>query len=292
MLHLKRDWFWGYLFIFPTTLGIFVLNLYPALSTIYLSFFKVKGLRRDVMQFVGWSNYQRLLQDSTFWHAVGNTLVYTAITVPLSICIALLLANLLNTDIRGRGFFRTVFFSPVVVPGVVLGMVWLFLLQARFGIINQLLGTNIAFTGSPLYALPTISVIGVWGSVGYNIILFIAGLQGISTTYYEAARIDGASSVRQFFSITLPLLSPSIFLVMVLSFIGGLQIFDIPFVMVPPGTPAYTNVRPMLEFYFRYAFTIGKPGIGSVVIIILLLLIMLVTALQFKLQRRYVQYDQ
>ncbi len=291
MLRLKGDRLWGCLFAAPTILGITILNLYPALNTLYLSFFKTKGLRRDVLKFSGLDNYRNLLQDSSFWHSMSNTLVYTAITVPLSIGLALLLASLLNANIRGKGLFRTVFFTPVVVPGVALGMIWLFLLQARFGIINQLLGGNIPFVANALYALPTISMIGVWASVGYYTILFIAGLQGIPISYYEAACMDGASPIRQFFRITLPLLSPTVFMVLILSVISGLQIFDIPIIMVPRENPAYASVRPVLEFYFRYTFSAGKAGIGSVVIMILLALILLVTAIQFRLQRRWVHYE-
>ena len=291
MLRLKGDWFWGYCFITPTMLGIAILNLYPIVHTIYLTLFRTKGLRRDKLSFVGLDNFRSLLEDTTFWQAMANTITYTLITVPLSICLALVIAALLNSKVRGEGLFRTIFFTPVVVPGVALGVIWIFLLQAKYGIINRLFGTEIPFLTHASYALTTVSLVGVWAAVGYYVILFIAGMQSISPTYYEAAQIDGAGPVRKFFIITLPLLSPTIFMVLILSLISGLQIFDLPTVMVDLRNPAYASVRPVLEFYFRYTFNAGKPGIGSVVIVILLLLILLITAIQFRMQRKWVHYE-
>ncbi|WGK69388.1 sugar ABC transporter permease [Candidatus Haliotispira prima] len=291
MLRLKGDRFWGYLFIAPTMLGIAVLNMYPIINVIFMTLFKTKGLRRDQLTFVGMDNFTRLLQDDTFWQAMGNTIVYTVISVPLSVFFALVTAALLNSQVRGKSLFRTIFFTPVVVPGVALGVIWLFLLQAKYGIVNNILGTQIPFLRDSSYALSTISMIGVWSAVGYYCILFIAGMQSISPTFYEAARIDGAGPIRCFFIITLPLLSPTIFMVLILSIISGLQIFDLPVVMVGPINPAYASVRPVLEFFFRYTFNAGKPGIGSVVIVILLALIMLITAVQFRMQRKWVHYE-
>ena len=291
MLRLKRDKLWGYIFVGPTMLGIAVLNLYPIVNTIYMTLFQTKGLRRDKLSFVGLDNYRSLFSDTVFWQAMTNTVIYTLITVPLSISLALVVAALLNSEVRAKGLFRTIFFTPVVVPGVALGVIWLFLLQARYGIINRMLGTEISFLTHSSYALPTVSLVGVWAAIGYYAILFIAGIKSISPTFYEAARIDGSGPLRNFFMITLPLLSPTIFMVLVLSVISGLQIFDLPTAMIELKNPAYASVRPVLEFYFRYTFNAGKPGIGSVVIVILLALILLITAIQFRLQGNWVHYE-
>lgn len=291
MLRLRRDGLWGCFFVGPTILGIAVLNLYPIVNTVYMTFFQVKGLRRDTLSFVGLENFRDLLSSESFWGALGNTLTYTLITVPLTIILSLTVAALLTSRVKGRGFFRTVFFTPVVVPGAALGIIWIFLLQARYGIVNNILGTRIPFLTGSRFALPTISMIGVWAAVGYYSILFIAALQSISPTYYEAARIDGAGPVRSFFAVTLPLVSPTIFMVLILLVISGLQIFDLPAVMVTRDNPAYTSVRPVLEFYYRYTFNSGRAGLGSAVIVVLLALILAVTALQFFLQRRWVHYE-
>ena len=291
MLRLRRDGFWGLFFVGPTILGIAVLNLYPIVNTVYMTFFQVKGLRRDTLSFAGLGNFSNLLTSESFWGALGNTVTYTLITVPLTIIFSLLVAVLLTSRVKGKGLFRAVFFTPVVVPGAALGIIWIFLLQARYGIVNNLLGTQIPFLTGSRFALPTISVIGVWAAVGYYSILFIAGLQSISPTYYEAARIDGAGPVRSFFAVTVPLVSPTIFMVLILLLISGLQIFDLPAVMVTRDNPAYTSVRPVLEFYYRYTFNSGKAGLGSAVIVVLLALILLITALQFRLQRRWVHYE-
>ena len=291
MLRLRRDGLWGCFFVGPTILGIAVLNLYPIVNTVYMTFFQVKGLRRDTLSFVGLENFRDLLSSESFWGALGNTLTYTLITVPLTIILSLTVAALLTSRVKGRGVFRTVFFTPVVVPGAALGIIWIFLLQARYGIVNNILGTRIPFLTGSRFALPTISMIGVWAAVGYYSILFIAALQSISPTYYEAARIDGAGPVRSFFAVTVPLVSPTIFMVLILLVISGLQIFDLPAVMVTRDNPAYTSVRPVLEFYYRYTFNSGRAGLGSAVIVVLLALILAVTALQFFLQRRWVHYE-
>lgn len=291
MLRLRRDGLWGCFFVGPTILGIAVLNLYPIVNTVYMTFFQVKGLRRDTLSFVGLENFRDLLSSESFWGALGNTLTYTLITVPLTIILSLTVAALLTSRVKGRVFFRTVFFTPVVVPGAALGIIWIFLLQARYGIVNNILGTRIPFLTGSRFALPTISMIGVWAAVGYYSILFIAALQSISPTYYEAARIDGAGPVRSFFAVTVPLVSPTIFMVLILLVISGLQIFDLPAVMVTRDNPAYTSVRPVLEFYYRYTFNSGRAGLGSAVIVVLLALILAVTALQFFLQRRWVHYE-
>ena len=291
MLRLRRDGLWGCFFVGPTILGIAVLNLYPIVNTVYMTFFQVKGLRRDTLSFVGLENFRDLLSSESFWGALGNTLTYTLITVPLTIILSLTVAALLTSRVKGRGFFRTVFFTPVVVPGAALGIIWIFLLQARYGIVNNILGTRIPFLTGSRFALPTISMIGVWAAVGYYSILFIAALQSISPTYYEAARIDGAGPVRSFFAVTVPLVSPTIFMVLILLVISGLQIFDLPAVMVTRDNPAYTSVRPVLEFYYRYTFNSGRAGLGSAVIVVLLALILAVTGLQFFLQRRWVHYE-
>lgn len=291
MLRLRRDGLWGCLFVGPTILGIAILNLYPIVNTVYMTFFQVKGLRRDTLSFVGLENFRDLLSSESFWGALGNTLTYTLITVPLTIILSLTVAALLTSRVKGRGFFRTVFFTPVVVPGAALGIIWIFLLQARYGIVNNILGTRIPFLTGSRFALPTISMIGVWAAVGYYSILFIAALQSISPTYYEAARIDGAGPVRSFFAVTVPLVSPTIFMVLILLVISGLQIFDLPAVMVTRDNPAYTSVRPVLEFYYRYTFNSGRAGLGSAVIVVLLALILAVTALQFFFQRRWVHYE-
>lgn len=291
MLRLRHDRFWGYVFVAPTILGIAVLNLYPIVNTVYMTFFQVKGLRRDTLSFVGLGNFRDLFGSESFWGALGNTLTYTLITVPLTIVLSLAIAALLTSRVKGKGVFRTIFFTPVVVPGAALGIIWIFLLQARYGIVNNLLGTQVPFLTGSRYALATISLIGVWAAVGYYTILFIAGLQNIPTTYYEAARIDGAGPIRSFFAVTVPLVSPTIFMVLILLVINGLQIFDLPAVMVTRENPAYTAVRPVLEFYYRYTFNSGRAGLGSAVIVVLLAMILVITAVQFLLQRRWVHYE-
>ena len=200
----KKEAAWAYLFVAPTIIGLLVLNFYPIISTIYQSFCKTGDFGRGNI-FIGLGNYQKLLFQAETWQSIWNTIKYALIEVPFGIAIALVLAVLLNEKIKGRAFFRTIFFLPMVCAPAAVAMVWKWLYNQQFGLINNILGTNVAWVNDPNITWISIGIIGVWSVLGYNIVLFISGLQEIPGDYYEAAEIDGAGPIRTLVQIYLPL---------------------------------------------------------------------------------------
>ena len=209
----REEFFWGWLFILPTMVGLTVLNIIPIFQTIYQSFFKIGDFGRGNI-FVGLSNYQRLLADADVWQALINTLKYAVVEVVFSIFLSLVLAVFLNKKIRFCVGYRTIFFLPMIAAPAAVAMVWRWLYNSDFGLLNNLFGTHINWISNPSYAIFFIAIIGIWSILGYNIVLFLAGLQEIPRDFYEASSIDGATGISQFFHITIPLLSPTIFLAM------------------------------------------------------------------------------
>ncbi|MCL2864061.1 MAG: sugar ABC transporter permease [Lachnospiraceae bacterium] len=288
---------WGWLFVLPTIIGLIVLNIYPMIRTIWQSFHRVGdfGLGNE---FVGMDNYERLFAGGIFgaeiWQAAANTIFYTLLEVPLSIVIALILAVFLNGKIRGRTTFRVIFFLPMIVAPAAVAMVWRWLFNTEFGLINNVFGIRVSWLSNPNIALFSLAIIGIWSVIGYNMILFLASLQDVPRDYYEAASIDGASPIRQFFSITLPLISPMIFFVTVTRVIAGLQIFDSIFMIMGMGTggnPALPRTQSLVYIFYRYAFINRNWGMGATVVVFLLVLIALVTAVQMIAQKKWVHYN-
>ena len=289
-LRRREEFFWGWLFILPTMVGLIVLNIIPIFQTIYQSFFKTGDFGRGNI-FVGLSNYVRLINDKDVWQALANTLKYAVTEVVVSIAISLVLAVLLNKKIRFRAGYRTIFFLPMIAAPAAIAMVWRWLYNTEFGLLNNLFGTKINWISNPNFAIYSIAVIGIWSILGYNIVLFLAGLQEIPNDYYEASSIDGASGIRQFFNITLPLLSPTIFFVVVTRVIGALQVFDLIFMVVDITNPALTKTQSLVYLFYRYSFTQANRGYGSTIVVLLLLVIMFVTIFQIIAQKKWVFYN-
>ncbi|MEU6284472.1 sugar ABC transporter permease [Streptomyces sp. NPDC047028] len=288
---------WGYAFIAPTGLGLVVFYLWPVVQTAYFSFTAWGPFGGHT--WTGLANYSRLLHDSEFGRAMLNTLLYTGLGL-LSIPLAVVFAALLNREgMRGTGFYRTLFFLPVVTMPVAVAMVWRWLYNGNYGLINYLLsligvhGPN--WVSDPRVAMYALVVVGIWSSLGYNLIIFLAGMQAIPKEYYEAASVDGAGPVRQFFRITIPLLSPTAFFVSVISVIGSLQLFDLVYIMAGSGTgarsnPAFPRLETVVSLFYDRAFVTNDRGYAAAIVMVLLLLIIALTALQFRLQKRWVHY--
>ena len=200
---------WGLIMVAPTIIGLIVLNIWPFIETIYMSF--SKSLPFGEFEFEGIDNYVEMFQNAEFWKATGNTIFFCIMTVPVGIFLSLIVAVLLNSKIRGRTTFRAIFFLPMVVAPAAVAMVWKWLFNSQYGIINSLLGLNIGWLTDSKIVLITCSIVQIWSNIGYDAVLLLAGLQNISVSLYEAADLDGASKVRQFFSITLPMVSPTLF---------------------------------------------------------------------------------
>ena len=286
----RSEFRWGWAFIIPTMLGLIILNIIPIFQTIYKSFFKTGDFGRGNI-FVGLENYQTMFADSQVWQALINTIKYAIVEVPFSIAISLVLAVLLNRKMKGRSVYRTIFFLPMVAAPAAVAMVWRWLFNADFGLINHVFGVHVNWVSDPNIAIFSIAVIGIWSIIGYNMVLFLAGLQEVPGDYYEAADIDGASGVRQFFSITLPLISPTIFFVLVTRVIGALQVFDLIFMVMDKSNPALIKIQSLVYLFYEYSFRQKNQGYGSAIVVLLLVVIMIVTVFQMIGQKKWVYYN-
>lgn len=286
----KSDFLWGWAFILPTMIGLIILNIIPIFQTIYQSFFKTGDFGRG-NEFVGFDNYIRLFKDADVWQAVINTFKYAIVEVPFSIVIALVLAVLLNGKLKGKTIYRTIFFLPMVVAPAAVAMVWRWLYNSDFGLINNLFGLDIKWVSSPKIAIFSIAVIGVWSIIGYNMVLFIGGLQEIPKDYYEAAVIDGASGIYQFFKITIPLLSPTTFFVLVTRVIASLQVFDLIFMVMDRNSLALPKTQSLVYLFYKYSFMQSNMGYGSAIVVLLLVIIMILTIFQMIGQKKWVFYN-
>ncbi len=288
-----NEWCWGWFMVFPTILGLIVLNIIPIFQTFYLSFFKSGAFGKGNV-FVGLDNYKKMFQDEQVWRAVGNTLGYTCIVVPVTIVIALLLAVVLNGRIKGKGIYRTIYFIPMVAAPAAVTMVWKWLYNYHYGLINHLLAKlglpAVNWIDNPNVALISVAIIGIWSTVGYSMVLLLAGLQEIPRDYYEASNIDGASSVRQFFQITLPLVSPTLFFVLVTSIITAMQVFDVIYMMIDVTSPSYDSTVSLVYLFYNNSFKYSNKGYGSAIVMLLLVIIMIITVIQTKLQKKWVNY--
>ena len=281
---------WAWLFVTPTLLGLIVLNFYPIFNTIYQSFCKTGDFGKG-NKFVGLANYQAVLKASETWQSLWNTVKYALIEVPFGIIIALLLAVLLNKKIAGRSIYRTIFFLPMVCAPAAVAMVWKWLYNTQFGLLNNIFHTKISWISDPKIAWISIGVIGVWSIIGYNMVLFIGGLQEIPGDYYEAARIDGASEIRQFFSITLPLLSPTTFFIVQTRIIGALTVFDLMFMVMDKTNVALKKVQSIVYLFYQYAFTNGNKGYGATLVVVLLVFIMIITVILQRAEKTLVYHN-
>ncbi len=286
----RNEFVWGWAFIFPTMLGLIVLNIIPIFQTIYQSFFKTGDFGRGNI-FIGLDNYIKMFGDAEVWQSVINTFKYAIVEVPFSIAIALVLAVLLNRKMMGVSAYRTIFFLPMVAAPAAIAMVWRWLFNSEFGLLNHLFGTNINWISDPAIAVFAIAVIGIWSIIGYNMVLFLAGLQEIPRDYYEAASIDGATGINQFFNITVPLLSPTIFFVTITRVIGGLQVFDLIFMVMDKNNPALYKTQSIVYLFYQNSFVENNKGYGSTIVVLLIAIIMVVTVFQMIAQKKWVYYN-
>ena len=286
----KSEFMWGWLFILPTVIGLIVLNIIPIFQTIYQSFFKTGDFGRGNI-FVGLENYVKVFGDSEVWQSLINTFKYAIVDVPFSITIALVLAVLLNRKMKGRSAYRTIIFLPMVAAPAAVAMVWRWLFNSDFGLLNNVFNLNVKWVSDPKIAVYSIAVIGVWSILGYNMVLFLSGLQEIPHDYYEAAQIDGATGVKSFFHITIPLLSPTIFFVLVTRVIGSLQVFDLMYMVMDKSNPALEKTQSLVYLFYKYAFINKNMGYGAAIVVLLLVITMIITVFQMIGQKKWVFYN-
>jgi multiple sugar transport system permease protein len=281
----------GFLFVSPWVIGFLLFTAGPMLSSLYLSFTKYDLFRQEV---VGFENYRRLLsQDPLFWKSLQNTVTYAVLSVPLGIAGSLAVALLLNLKLRGQRLFRTLFYLPSLVPAVASALLWQWMFNADNGLLNMFLGMfgipPIEWLQDDKWTMPAFILMSLWGVGGGRMIIFLAGLQGISESYYEAARIDGASSWQQFRQVTLPLLSPVMFFNLILGVIGSFQVFTSAYIMTGGGP---NNASLFYALYlFRNAFEYFKLGKASAMAWLLFAILLVLTLVQFRASRRWVYYE-
>ncbi len=278
-------------FLFPTLVGMVMFTHGAVLAAFFISLTRWDAL--TPWEWIGINNYRDMfLEDKLFARSMVQTGYYTLVSVPLGMVTSLLAAALVNQKLKFMTFYRTVFFLPGITSIVAVAMVWLWLYNPDFGVINWLLEfvgiRGPAWLGSTKWAMPAVIIFGVWRGLGYNMVIFLAGLQGIPDVYYEAAEVDGASRFRRFWHITLPLLSPTTFFVLIISLIGSFQVFEQTYVLTQGG-PAYATMT-IAYYIFLQAFQWFHMGIASALSFVLFLAVMVVTAIQFGLQRRWVHY--
>lgn len=293
----KREWTAAYLMIAPVVLGVLIFFMIPTIWSIYLSF--TDGPDYVTYEFVGLQNYAEMLApDSGVWRELLNTCYYAFVQVALSLIVSVLLANALNSNIRGRSFFRVVYFLPSVTMAAAVGMVWRQLLNSQYGIVNQFLGLfgikGPTWLTDPNFMMLGVIIVGVWSSAGYNMIILLAGLKNISKSYYEAAEIDGAGSFQKFKSVTVPLLSPVLFFVSITSIMNGFKMFDLIYTLAGSGATAEMFMqyyRTMVYGIYEKGFLYHRLGEASAESVFLLVIILALTLIQFKLQDKWVHYE-
>jgi multiple sugar transport system permease protein len=282
----------GFIFALPWIIGLLLFHAFPLLMSAYYSVTSYSILEPG--EFVGLKNYNTLFQDKVFWTSIYNTLYFTIIFVPLSIVMGVMLALLLNLKIRGQGFYRTLFFIPSLVPAVATTIIWLWLLNPQFGLVNFWLDkigiSGPPWIGSESWSKPSLILMSLWGT-GQAVVIYLAGLQDIPQDYYDAAQVDGANGWQRTKLITLPLLTPVIFFNLIIGTIGALQNFVLPYTLTNgQGTPANS-----MMFYVMYLYTNGfgylKMGYASAMAWILFLIVVVLTAIIFISQKRWVHYQ-
>ena len=293
---LKQEWFWAYVFIAPMVIGTLIFGIVPILYSAGLSLIKWDGLGEKT--FNGLTNFVNLMQDEKFRYEIRNTLVYTIAVVPITLMLSLGVANLLNKGLQATGFFRVIYFLPNIVMPVAVAMVWRFLLNSKVGLVNVFLRVlhlpTPGWISDPKYIMASLVIISVWSGVGYNAIIMLAGLQGISPSLYESARLDGASSIRIFWKITFPLLSPTLFFLTTMSIMNSMRAFDIIYTFIgkaDQGGPIVDASRTVVFGIYDKAFKFLNMGGASAEAMILFFMIAVITVVQFKLQDKWVFYE-
>lgn len=286
----RREAITGWLFASPWVVGFSVFLLYPLAASIYYSLCDYSVLRPPI--YVGLDNYRNLIADALFWTSLKNTAIYAILVFPATLVASLAIALLLNTKVRGMSFYRTIFFIPSLVPVVSSSVLWMWLLNNEYGLINQLIGlTGVQgpnWMASTFWSKPALVLMAVWG-VGNAVVIYLAGLQDVPVQLYEAANLDGARPWRKTWHITLPMLSPVILFNGIMGIIGTLQVFVQPYIMFPDGAPARSTYMYTMYLYDN-AFRFHKMGYASAMGWILFILIFILTMLALRTTEKKVHY--
>ena len=271
-------------FILPAVLGTFIFIIIPVICSFGLSFAKWDLLHP--ITFAGLDNYKQIINDAVYWQTLLNTIVFALSTSFFGVIIPLILASIINTGIRGSEFFKTAYFLPFITPMIVFGIVWGWIFDPNIGLLNKIIQLNINWLYDTKFAMPAIIIVSVWKLIGYNMIIFLSTLSSISNNLFEAAKIDGANSFQIFKNITVPLLSPTIFFVVIITAISSFQVFDLIYLMTQGGPFNSTNV--LVYSIYQNAFEYFNVGKASALAYILFAIILVLTLFQWKIRKKVV----
>lgn len=281
---------WGYFFIAPAIIGLICFHFGPMLFSMWLSFTKWDVITPQ--ELIGWKNYTNLFQDPLVIKSLQVTVYYSLLSVPLVTCVPLLIAMLLNTKVKGLSVFRTIFYIPSIVPAVASAAIWMYIYNPMYGLLNSIIkafgGHSHNFIHSPKEVIPSLAVMAVWAA-GNTVVIYLAGLQGVSRQLYEAAEIDGAGAFAKFKNITIPMMTPIIFYNFVMAIIGSMQTFTQSYIMTEGG-PANASLFYALLVY-RTAFKQSQMGYSAAMSWILFIIIAILTAVVFKTSDKWVVYE-
>lgn len=279
--------FMGMVFILPALLGTLIFIIIPVIFSFGFSFIKWDLLNKP--EFVGFNNYVNIFSDPLFGKILLNTIVFALSTSILGVIIPLVLAVILNSKIRGADFFKTAYFLPFITPMIVIAIIWQWIFDPNIGILNHFLKLHINWLYDPNFAMPAIIIVSVWKLIGYNMVIFLSGLAALNQSLFEAAKIDGAGKVATFKHVTVPLLSPTIFFVVVITCISSFQIFDLIYLMTQGGPLDSTNV--LVYAIYKNAFEYFKIGEASAIAYVLFIIIFGLTMLQWQLRKKLVYIE-
>lgn len=281
----------GYLFLVPNIFGVLIFTAIPVVVSFLLSFFSWELIRPPV--FVGFQNFKNLLNDDNFIQVVKNTIYYVGVYVPVNIILAIIIAVWICSVTKGTTIFRTAFFLPVLVPTVAAAFLWKYLLHPEIGVVNMALNligiTGPSWLGNTKTAMLGIIMMSGWKQVGYNMVIFIAGIKSIPAQLFEAAKIDGANSWQRFWKITLPMISPALFFGIVMTVITSFQVFDQAYIMTLGGPANATNT--IVMYIYQNGFQYFKMGYAASMAWLLFVVIFIMTMMQMKVQNKWVNYE-
>lgn len=280
----NNERFAGWIFILPALLGTLIFIVIPVICSFGLSFTKW-DLLNDI-QFVGFSNYKEIFTEPLFYKIFWNTVVFALSTSIFGVIIPLILACILNSKIRGSEFYKTAYFLPFITPMIVIGVVWEWIFDPNIGLLNHILHLHINWLYDTHFAMPALIVVSVWKLIGYNMIIFLSALSGISQSIFEASKIDGATPFQTFKNVTIPMLSPSIFFVVIITAISSFQVFDLIYLMTQGGPLDSTNV--LVYAIYKNAFEYFNVGKASAIAYVLFFIILVLTLIQWSLRKKLV----
>lgn len=276
--------FAGWVFILPALLGTFVFIIIPVICSFGLSFMHWDLIGKA--EFVGLKNYSTLFSEPLFGKILLNTFVYAISTSIFAVIIPLVLACILNSKIRGAEFYKTAYFLPFITPMIVVAVIWEWIFDPNIGVLNYVLHLNINWLYDPNFAMPAVIIVSVWKLIGYNMVIFLSGLSAVNQSLFEASKIDGANAFDTFRFVTVPLLSPTIFFVVVITCISSFQVFDLIYLMTQGGPLDSTNV--LVYSIYKNAFEYFKIGEASAMAYVLFVIILVLTAIQWQLRKKLV----